>query len=175
MAVITPDFKSQQMTNIASPPLTYLRPNELGGRVRCAFFYFAPATGNDVAATKVVSLTKLPAGARILSGKIVSNGAVTNATVALGLAAADGSGVPDANTSDYDAGNGQSVLTADSGTFFGSGITIATAGSYSFADTYANNNGYMLQKECYLIATFATAGMTGGTHVLQGHVLYVVD
>jgi len=173
MSAITLTQNSQQLADGNGVPLTYLRANELGGRVRHAFFYFAPAS--NVAAGQVIGLCRLPVGARIVEGKLLSNGAVSTAVANVGLIAADGSGIPDANTSDYDPGNGQTVVSADSGTFFATGLTIATAGSYNFADTIANNNGYVLQKDCYIAATLGTAGMTGGTHVLQGHVTYVLD
>lgn len=176
MAAIAIVSNSQQMADmpaLGTYPLTYLRPNESGGRVRQAFFYYAPTASQ--AAGVVIGLCKIPVGARIVEGKLISNGAVATAVANVGVVAADLSGVPDANTSDYDPGNGQSVLTADSGTFFATGLTIATAGAYSYADTYANNNGYVFQKDCFIIATLGTAGMTGATHILQGHVTYVLD
>lgn len=173
MAVIASTVNSQQMQNLAGTPLVYLRPNELTGRVRIAFFYFAPTV--DPTSTGIVSLTKLPAQARVIGGKVVSLNSISGTTLSIGLAAADGSGVPDANTSDYDPGNGQAVLTADSATHFATNLGVGTDGSYDFANTAANKYGYVLQKECYLIGSFGTHGMTASSSTLAGHVLYVAD
>lgn len=173
MAVITPTVNSQQMANIAGQPLTYLRPNELGGRMRVAFFYFAPTA--DPTSSGILSLTKLPAGARIIGGQLVSLNSISGTTMSVGLAAADGSGVPDANTSDYDPGNGQAVLTADNATYFATTLGIGTDGTYTFAGTAAQHYGYVFQKECFLIGSFGTHGMTANSSLLYGHVTYIVD
>lgn len=173
MAVITPTVNSQQMANIAGQPLVYLRPNEHMGRVRMSFFYYAPAV--DPTSAGILSMVKLPPQARIIGGKVASLNGIAGTTLSVGLAAADGSGVPDANTADYDPGNGQAVLTADNATYFATNLGIGTDGEYIFANTAANHYGYVLQKECFIIGSFGTHGMTGGSGALYGHVLWVVD
>lgn len=165
MAAIVADYDDDQVAAIVGVPYKPLKPSELHGRVRIAYWNYKPTAA--IAATKVIRLAKLPKNARVIAGRITSNAFVATSTMDVGLAAVDGSGIID-NPTD---------ATADSNTFFTGGgtLAVATAGAYNFADTQANNNGYVLQKENWLICRLNTAGMDGVADVLQGHVSYVVD
>lgn len=166
MAVITPTKNSTQITNILALPIVYNKPNEREGRVRIAYFEYTPTVA--VAAAAIIALTKLPYKARIIQGIVTSNALVATSTADVGLAAVDATGLIDATVG---------ATVADNATYLTAGgtLAVATAGSYSFANTQANHYGYELQKECYLILTLNTAGMDGAGDSLQGHVLYVVD
>ena len=64
-------FKSDQITNIDSVPVKKLKPSDLAGRVRTAYFsYTTPAAGAPAVADLVI-LTKVPADARILDMLLV--------------------------------------------------------------------------------------------------------
>ena len=142
--------------------LTMLKANEIAGRVREARFTFTPTVA--VAAAQVLALVKLPAGARIIGGKLTSNGTVATGTLEIGLIAQDGLGVID-----------PAGPTADATNLFATSIAIATAGEYFFAHTQALNYGYETKVPVYVAAKFNTAGMAGNGDSLQGHVLYVTD
>lgn len=142
-----------------------VKPSEHYGRLRVSYFYNLPTAA--VAATKVMALTKIPKNARVIGGVLTSNAWVATSTADVGLIGADGSGIIDNPT----------TATADSATFFTGGgtLAVATAGAYSFANTQANNFGYELQKDCFLIMKLNTAGMDGAADVVAGYVMYVVD
>jgi hypothetical protein len=164
MAAIVPDNNTEQAAKIVNAGSAYapLKPNELGGRVRVAYFYYKPTAA--VAADKVIRLTRLPAGARILGGEVKSNAFVATADLNVGLIGADGNGYTDkAGTVD------------DDNNLFAALLDVATAGAYEFGNTTALGYGTVIDKECDLIGELKTAGMDGSADILQGHVLYVVD
>lgn len=165
MAAIVADYDDEQVAKQVGVPFSQLKPSELHGRVRIAWFHWKPTVA--IAATKVVRLAKLPKNARIITGVITSNAFVATSTLDVGLIGADASGIID-NPTD---------ATADSAVFFtgAAALAVATAGAYAFANNQANNEGYVLQKECYLIGKLNTAGMDGAADVLEGYVQYVVD
>lgn len=76
MTAIAPDYFSEQATKIYynEPGGTKLHsplaPDEFYGRVRIFRGYYKNTTGSTIAANKVISLTKLPAG-RILPNSVV--------------------------------------------------------------------------------------------------------
>lgn len=144
----------------------YLKPNEYGGRLRLARFNYFPAVA--VAAGQVIAMALIPRGARVQKIDIYSNGAVATATLNVGVAAADGSGLPDPN-------NVNGAGTGDVATVFNTGITIATVGAYSAADTIAHNYGYEAQADIYVIGTLVTAGLAGTGDGFKGHVTFVMD
>lgn len=141
---------SVQQTSINASPRVMLRPNEMGGRVRIAWFEFtcgttAPATG------ELIALTTLPKGARILGGVFAHNDLsdVGNSTIAIG----DG-------------------VTADK--YVTATAVHAAAAVFEFAHTIALYLGQLLAAETTLWATVGTANLTVG-RILKGYVLYAVD
>jgi hypothetical protein len=166
MAAIVPDYNTDQATKVVNSGSAYapLKPNELSGRVRIAYFYYKPTVA--IAADKVVRLTRLPAGARIIGGEVKSNAFVATSTLNVGLIGADGNGFID---------KAGTVADSSSNNMFAALLAVATAGTYDFGKTIALNYGYTTDKEVDLIGEFKTAGMDGSADILQGHVLYVVD
>lgn len=169
MAVIALTNYSAEVTkstpSLNGGALTQLKTDEFSGRVRIARFTFTPTVA--VAATAVIACCLLPAGARIIQGKLTSNAFVATSTMDIGLVAADAGG-----TLDAPAGAG---TVADNSAFFASALAVANAGEYFFATTQALNYGYETVIPVYLVAKLNTAGMDGVTDSLQGHVLYVKD
>ena len=164
MAVIAVDYKSDLVTDqTTNPQTTLVKPNRQGGKQRAIHFRYEPTIA--VAANKVIALCRIPAGSRIMVGRICSNGAVATATLALGLAAVDGSGEIDRESSP----------TSDTANLFATALAIDTAGEFSFANTIALNAYYEVKKDCYLIAKLGTAGMTASTHKLHGFVSIQID
>jgi hypothetical protein len=164
MSAIVATHKSDQETNITAALKVFLKPNEREGRVRISYFYTKPTAA--VAATSIIALCRLPKGARIIGGVAKSNAFVATATADVGIISTNGDGVID-----------DAVPTADSATLLTAGgtLAVATAGDYPFANTIANNYGYVTQKDVTVILTLNTAGMDGSADILTGHVLYVVD
>lgn len=161
---MTIDNKSDQVTNQETVPPSPILPTDLGGRVRLAYFYSKPTAA--IAATKVMALCILPAGARVIGGVLTSNAWVATSTADVGL-------VPVSQNGYIDKANS----VAESATHFTGGgtLAVATAGAYSFANTQANNFGYKTEKEVYLVMKLNTAGIDGSADVVTGYVLYVVD
>jgi hypothetical protein len=161
---MTYNKKTDQVTNIDAVPVVPLGPTEHSGRVRIAYFYSLPTAA--LAATNIVALCRLPAGARIIDGKLTSNAWVATSTADVGLAATDGTGKLD-----------KAAAVSESAAFLTGGgtLAVATAGTYSFANTQANNYGYKTEKEVDVVMRLNTAGIDGVADVIQGHVLYVVD
>jgi len=160
MALTARDDYSAQLDQaelgaVASP----LLPSELGGRFRIAYFEFTSPVG-DLATTKNIILTRLPKGARVIAGSIVSN--TGGCKLDVGLSGADASGfMADGSVAD------------DDDFFLAAGDVSGTA-MVAFPVTSALNYGYALTKDCYLTGTVDTAAMTAAK-VLKGHVMYVVD
>lgn len=162
---------SQQMNQIAEPNYTPLKANEWGGRVRIAWFEWDNATdnatpGGTFAQNDYVTLGILPAGARILHGRVYFGDFGTSVTADIGLFATDGTG--------YITTDGST--TADDEDWLGAAIDVATAaGASDFANTAALHMGYVLEKECYLRAKFEGGNPIDTTCVFNGYVLYVTD
>lgn len=157
---ITIDTYSTQLTGVVAAEKNFLKQDELGGRIRCAYFQYV-ASGAQ-AALQVLGFTVLPKGARYLGGKIYSDGAVATADLDVGLMAADGSGFIDEANS-----------VADDEDLLGDAIDIATAGVYELTDTEPAALGYKLEKECYVVGTLKTAGLADAD-VLAGVIFYAV-
>lgn len=140
---------------------SYVKSNELSGRVRCAYFKYT-ASGAQ-AADQVLGFTKIPINARYLGGKIYSDGALEDTTLDVGLQGADGSGFIDQENS-----------VADAPDLLGDGINIANPGVYDLLNTEPSALGYELDKECWVTGTLITTGLADGD-VLSGVIYYVTD
>ena len=164
MALTARDYYSvevAQSENGAS--VAPLAPNQLHGRVRMARFSFVSPVG-DTAVGKNVILCRLPKGARILSGKIVSD--TSGGKVSVGLSGANGNALIDDTAG---------ATVADAPAFLAAAATdISGTVMQSFGITVALGYGYVLKKDCFLTMTVDTAALTAAKTV-QGHVEYVID
>ncbi len=141
-------FQSDQVTNLNAVPRQMLKPADLHGRVRRAFFT-KTLPGSGLAIADTIDLIPLPAGARVTGGQFCwdqTQGAT--ATTAIGIAGATGK-------------------------YFAAAVT-ASANVFRIADTQAQNYGATEAALVTLVATNAAAAWTASS-VLKGHVDYVVD
>lgn len=155
----TIDAYSVELAQVQPPAYSPLKPNEEGGRVRCAMFSYTFASqsaGHDVA------LCKLPKGARILGGAISVSATTGSMTLSVGLMGADGDGYLDAADS-----------VADDVDILLAAAAITTTPKVALANTQALDYLYETEKELYV--TMTTAAAAAGTQVVKGHVEYVVD
>ena len=141
------EFKSDQVTKLDASPREQLATNEAGGRVRQAFFRHAVEAGNLVNDT--ISLIEVPAGARILGGKIAFQ-AMSSA----------------AGTAQVQLGDGTTA-----GKYLGT-TSVDAAGEADFAHTVALNYGEKLTEKLRLTATILGEAWAAG-QVFTGHLLYV--
>lgn len=160
------------------PPLySPIKPNRQEGRVRTANFKWTCASE---ASGTTVAVVKLPRGARILGGQIAASATLANsATLAVGIAAVDGSG----NYDDALARVGSGLKTDDSAVTVGTPVADSTtafkaaaaqgATQVPFAITRALGYLYETAKEVYITLTTGTGAVT--TEVVTGDVRYVVD
>lgn len=137
-------FNSDQMTNLNASPVALGKPYEFGAPVRRSWFtYTVPAGG--VAASDTVALTKIPSGAIIFGGKVITDGLVTAGVMDIG----DGT-------------------TANK---YADGIAVASAGAVVFADTILQNVGDILTAEITLTATNPAGGATWtAAKLIKGYV-----
>ncbi len=154
-------------------PQTYapLKSNQHYGRVRCSSFHLTLAS--QVSGTSFAVLL-IPRGARLLSGLIAASATLANsATLAVGIAAADGTGLIDDGTA-ISTANAAATGTAlsDLTTAF-KAAAAQGATQVPFAITQALGYLYEFQKDCYITLTTGTG--TVSTEVVTGHALYVVD
>ena len=165
MAAITAEYYGAEQTQVRAEGHAPIKPNELHGRQRIARFTLNTNThgASGIADGSNVFVAKLPKGARILIGKLKFEAMGGTAALDVGLAAADGSGFIDA------AGT-----VADDDDLFGAAIDVSGAGEAVFADTIAQNYGYELEKECYLVLTAETDNWADDKDLI-GHIEYVVD
>ena len=169
--------KSQQLNQIAVPGYGNLKPNELGGRMRIAWFEFN--TTDDLAASTALAefdtllMTKLPAGARLLAGYMMWEAMGTAMVCDVGLKAVDNSGYLDlAGT----VADDKDKLTAAQ-------LDVAAAGQSAFNHLAADAYGYVTEKELYLTLTPEDTGGEGGVDAdpwaadkdIYGYIMYVVD
>jgi hypothetical protein len=150
---------SQQMAQVNEESSSFLNPIDLEGRVRIAWFNVTKPANTVFAADSLIALTKLPAGARIVSGTIRHGAMGTGATASAILVAKTGVAI----TTD-------TALQA-------APHALATVGDKSFASTEANGSGYVCPvRESYLCLKVGTAWPSEGTvKTLSGFVQYVVD
>jgi len=160
---ITIDLKGIEYTLATAVGHTPIAPNQMGGRVRMAYFtYTTPAT-TGVTDGQNIGMCVIPKGARVLGGKIIGEAMAGSAAVDIGLAGNDGSGYIDAAGSVED----------DDDLFLAAG-DVSSAFALTFADTIARNYGYETEKEVILVATAETDDWAAEKDV-YGHVEYVVD
>lgn len=143
-------YKSVQQTSIDASPRVMLKPNEMGGRVRVAYWEFTThATLGLVHDADTVDLVTLPKGARILGGMYV--------TEDMG-----------ASSEAVDIGIVGTVAK------YASNALVDTAGAFAFANTIALNFGELLTAETTIIASPETDDWAAGAK-FYGYILYAVD
>jgi len=160
---ISIDLKGVEYTLATAVGHTPVAPNQMGGRVRMAYFtYTTPAT-TGVTDGQNIGVAVIPKGARILGGKLECEAMGTTAAVDIGLKGNDNTGYIDADDS-----------VADDDDLFLAAGDISSAASLTFADTIARNYGYETEKEVVLVLTAETANWAAEKD-LYGHIEYVVD
>jgi hypothetical protein len=173
MAATVIDAWSNEL--VGAVPVSYapLPANKHYGRVRCSTFSVtlaSQASGTDIA------LCKIPKGARIVQGEIIASATLANsATLAIGLAGADGSGtIDDVPTGSSIGVDGAAVTSAVSDAVACLKAAAAQgAAKVAFGITQALGFLYETQKEVYLTATTGTG--TVATEKVTGYVKYIVD
>lgn len=144
-------------------------------KVICAPFIW---TCNAEVSGTSIGFVKIPKGARLLTGYITASATLTNnATVAIGLAAVDGTGViaPAVTVAVYGVdGVATTSAQSDSTTCLKAAGSALSTSKVEFLATSALGFGYELQKECWLTGTTG-AGTVGTTEIVRGYVLYAVD
>lgn len=161
MAATTISGYSDEITLNRPPLYKPLRPNRSHGRVRLASFTLTLAS--QVSGTSF-AVAIIPPGARIISGEIAANGTLANsATLAVGLAGTDGSGLIDSTV-----GATVSDAIANLKAAAAQGTT-----KVGFALTPALLFLYETKKELYLTLTTGTG--TVAVEVVTGYILYCVD
>jgi hypothetical protein len=189
MAVIVPTVFSVEMNQMSPQTQEYrpVAPQAHYGRARRSTFFYALA-GTEAANTTIIGLCIVPKNARIAKSDIWIDGSPSaTSTFDIGLAARDGLGVLDQNAATnaleaeaalyekelYEGLSGQAAL-ADTGNLLGSFAPAGAAASGNFADTIAHYVGYVVKRDCILIATVKTANVTIAANIF-GYVNYVVD
>jgi len=178
-------------------PGTYapLRPNQLQGRVRRIMFTYTAASD---ASGQNIALAKIPKGARLTQVNIAVSASTGSATLAFGLAGANGNGyIDDGNVFSGQSGSGITGADSIGAQVADSTTCIAAAAAHTSANTlitlitptpsaYAaspaaegviniSNSAwlYMTAKDVLLTMTVGTASLT--TQIIQGYLDYVVD
>ena len=140
-------YSSSQYANYTAVPATLVKPNELGGRSRIA--YFAVTTSAYASTGDVINLTTLPKGARIVGGRIVWAANAASTTLSVGT-------------------------TASATRYLGATAVGASAGGADVANTIALNLGDELTAITVITATPGGATWTAATSIL-GFIEYVID
>jgi hypothetical protein len=136
---------STQIANLIADPVVHLRPDEQGGRVRRNYF---TATVPTAGVADTMTLTRIPAGVRVMGGRIwfsAAQGAA--ATTAIGIA-------------------------GTTGKYRAAAVTNATTG-FPLAESIVENQGALTTAMETILATNAAATWTAGT--FRGFIEYVVD
>ena len=161
----TPTLFSNELSRVYPQGLTYspLKPSESHGRVRIA--YFTRAVLAEVQ-NAIIGLAYIPKNARVIKGHFAKS-ATAGATVNfdIGLAGRDGNGNIDDTVG---------AVVNDDPARFGNIANVTAASVADFADTSAQNMGYVLAKDCILIMTVKGAAVSSAA-TITGYVLYVVD
>lgn len=126
-----------------------LKPNQLGGRVRMAFFSLN-TTNVAVENGDTINLVKIPAGARVIGGQVAFGAMGANATLTIG-----------------DAGDPDRLLAA---------LDVSAAGTAALAskDVVPGLLGHEYSAETIITGTAGGANYAAAK-VLHGYILYVVD
>jgi len=160
-------IESEQVTKInkeSTGQQSWLKPNELGGRLRVAKFNFNSTddlkAGESLADPTDILLTVLPKGAQLV-GIEGYNGAFGAGVVAdFGISGRDGSGT-------YDCAG-----TADDTDFLEAGVSVAAAGTY-VAGKDTPGFLYNTEKEVYITLQLRGAVPAAGIDI--DGVIYYVD
>lgn len=171
MSATTITKLSDEMVANAYPAYSPLKPNQLHGRVRTANFRLTLAS--EASGTSF-GVARIPKGARILGGEIAASATLANsATLSVGLAAVDGTGLIDDGTIRQPDG------VAATGTAESDQVACLKAAAAQgttqvpFAITQALGYLYETGKEVYLTLTTGTG--TVATEVVTGSIRYVLD
>ena len=148
-----------------------LKPNQHRGKVRMSSFSLTLAS--QVSGTSF-AVAIIPKGARILGGTLAASATLANsATLSVGLAAKDGTGLIDTGAEvQPDLGAATGTAESDQVACLKAAAAQGTA-QVGFALTQALGYLYETAKEVYLTLTTGTG--TVSTEVVTGHVLYVVE
>ena len=145
--------------------------NNSAGKLRVGAFTVtlaSQASGEDIACVRI------PKGARLLGGDLYASTTLANsATLAVGLAATDGTGLIDAAITGTDVAGVAMTTTVSDQIACLKAAAAQGATKVGFCLTSALGYGYVLQKECWLTITTGTG--TVATEVVRGEVRYVVD
>lgn len=177
-----------------TPTYAPLRPNQKDGRLRVQMFTYK---GVSDASGQNIALLKIPKGARLLDLCLAVSSTLGSATLAFGLAGANGNGyIDDANVPQYQA---TGIYGSDtSGAQVADGVAlVSAAATYTSANSLIHLLGataqnymvapaaegvlnistgpwlYMVAKDVYLTMTVGTASL--GTQVIQGYLIYIID
>lgn len=142
-----PAIYSPQYSKIVGSTYDPLKPNELSGRVRVAFFEFL-TQNPGYAIGDILYLTRLPKGARMIGGNLAFGTMGAGTTIKIGI-----------------NGDDDRYLTDTS---------LASAGQTRIADTTAHFYGEELSSETDLFGTIGGAAYAAG-QPLRGHIVYVID
>lgn len=137
---------STQMAAINSVAYDQLKPNELHGRLRIAFFNITTLASGG-ADGDTYNLTKIPKGARVLRIETVNEALGSSVVAKIGTSSSDAK--------------------------YGSAIDMAAAGADLFCQTVATY-GLETTAEETLIITL-TGAAPAASKIVKGHVTYVVD
>lgn len=172
MAATTITKLSDELVANTYPAYAPLPPNRSGGRLRTGNFTLTLAS--EASATSF-GVLRIPAGARLITGSIIASATLANsATIAVGLAAIDASGVIHRGTSGGKNTDGTTV-SADVSDAVALLKAAAALGATATAFLLTQALGYLYKtdKEVYLTLTTGTGAVT--TEVITGHITYVVD
>lgn len=140
-------YSSSQYANYSATPASLVKPNELGGRKRLA--YFSVTTSAYASSGDTINLTTLPKGARVVGGRLAWAANAASTTISVGYSGA-------------------------ATRYLGSTAVGASAGAADLANTVALNLGDELSAATVIVATPGGASWTAGTSIL-GYVEYVID
>ena len=178
-------------------PATYapLRPNQKDARVRMQMFTYKAASDGS---GQNIALLKIPKGARLIDLCVSVSATLSSATLAFGLAGANGNGyIDDGLNSTTGVASGVAgpdsigaqvadsvncVLAAANYTSANTLVHLLTANAQNYQASPAAEGVltiatgawlYMTAKDVYLTMTVGTASL--GTQVIQGYLLYALD
>ena len=139
---------STQYANSTAVPISLAKPNELGGRVRIAYFsYTTPSAG--LTNGDVIRATTLPKGARIIEGRLAWEALGASTTLSVGY-----------------TGSATRYLGATSS---------ATAGGTHIANTVALNYGEELSSSTVINITLGGANTSASALTIRGDIKYAID
>lgn len=171
MAATTITGYSDEITAGRAPLYAPMKPNVHEGRMRVADWTLTLASQ---AAGTSFAVARLPKGARIISGVVSASATLANsATIAVGLAATDGTGLIDDGTILQPDGGAASGTAESDQVACLKAAAVQGAAQVPFAITQALGFLYETGKEVWV--TLTTGAGTVATEVVRGYVEYVVD